>query len=101
LIEGWWQEDAANHLNEFWSAYKRGERPKLVLGAPPQHGKSDMMKDFAAWTLGMEPDAKVIFASYSDDLGVSANLHLQRLIPTPAYEAVFHRTRLPEAGAVA
>ena len=100
LIEGWWQEDAANHLNDFWTRYKRGERPKLVLGAPPQHGKSDMMKDFSAWTLGMEPNAKVIFASYSDDLGVSANLHLQRLLPTPAYRAVFPGTMLPEAGAM-
>jgi predicted phage terminase large subunit-like protein len=98
LIKAWWQEDVANELTRFWRQLKAGKRPKLVLGAPPQHGKSDLMKDFCAWSAGKDPDSKIIFASYADELGIGANLHLQRLMTTPAYRAIFPKTKLAEAG---
>jgi predicted phage terminase large subunit-like protein len=97
LIHGWWQEDVANQLTWFWRDYKNGKRPKLVLGAPPQHGKSDTMKDFAAWVAGKDPDLKTIFASYADELGIGANLYLQRTIPTPLYQRIFPKTRIAGA----
>ena len=39
LIEGWWQVDVAEHLDQFYRDYVAGKRPKLVLCSPPQHGK--------------------------------------------------------------
>ena len=39
LIEGWWQVDVAEHLDQFYRDYVAGKRPKLVLTSPPQHGK--------------------------------------------------------------
>ena len=61
----------------FWHEMKAGRRPKLVLGAPPQHGKSDLMRDFCCWAAGKD-HGKILFASYADELGIGANLHLQR-----------------------
>jgi hypothetical protein len=69
-----------------------------VLGAPPQHGKSDMMKDFCAWAAGKDPDGKIIFASYADELGIGTNLHLQRMMTGPAYQAIFPKTRYTRSG---
>ena len=37
--EGWWQREVADNLTQFWYDLKAGKRPKLVLGAPPQHAK--------------------------------------------------------------
>jgi hypothetical protein len=98
LIPCWWQEDVANELTRFWRQLKAGKRPKLVLGAPPQHGKSDLMKDFCCWAAGKDPDSKIIFGSYADELGISTNLHLQRIMTGPAYRAIFPKTKLAEAG---
>jgi hypothetical protein len=98
LIDAWWQEDVANELTRFWRQLKAGKRPKLVLGAPPQHGKSDLMKDFCAWSAGKDPDSKIIFGSYADELGISTNLHLQCIMTGPAYRAIFPKTKLAEAG---
>jgi predicted phage terminase large subunit-like protein len=96
LLQGWWQQVVADNLTLFWRQFCDGKRPKLVLGAPPQHGKSDTMKDFAAWVAGQDPSLRILFASYADELGISANLHLQRLMGLPAYKAVFPDTRLSD-----
>jgi hypothetical protein len=53
-----------------------GKRPKLVISSPPQHGKSLAVTDFMAWAMGLNPDLKVIFASYSDALGERASIDL-------------------------
>ena len=65
------------------------------MKAPPQHGKSRMVTDFVTWVAGKQPDWATIYASYSDELGTTANLHLQRTIEAPAYQNIFEgRTRL-------
>src|ERR1700738_1140286 len=38
---GWWQYEVANELQRFYQRLIKGERPKLVLMAPPQHGKTE------------------------------------------------------------
>jgi hypothetical protein len=98
MIPCWWQRVVAAHLTRFWHQQQEGKRPKLVLGAPPQHGKSDMMKDFCAWVAGKNPASKTIFASYADELGISANLHPQRMMALPMYQKIFPKTRLAGEG---
>jgi hypothetical protein len=60
--------------------------------APPQHGKSKAMSDFIAWLAGVNPDIKVIFSSYSDELGARANVELQRAIKSKVFRGIFGRT---------
>jgi hypothetical protein len=43
FVKNWWQEDAAWFLQRFYEDIEAGKRPKLVLQAPPQHGKSRMV----------------------------------------------------------
>jgi predicted phage terminase large subunit-like protein len=94
---GWWQYEVANELQRFYQRLIKGERPKLVLMAPPQHGKTEQVKDFVAWVAGKNPDLKHIFASYSDDLGVAVNTDLQRIMTSERYVAIFGH-RLGESG---
>ena len=94
---GWWQYEVANELQRFYHRLKKGERPKLVLMAPPQHGKTEQVTDFIAWVAGKEPDLKTIFASYSDELGVDVNKDLQRIMTSERYVAIFGH-RLGDSG---
>src|SRR4051812_14960593 len=77
MLWGWWVELVAVVLQQFYQDFVAGRRPRWALMAPPQHGKSLTGVDFIAWTSGKNPDIKTIFASYSAELGVRANLELQ------------------------
>jgi len=46
---GWWQEKFAHELQKFIDDLMAGKQPKLVIHAPPQHGKSVQVIDFIAW----------------------------------------------------
>ena len=67
---GWWQHEVAKELQLFYRSFSNGERPKLVLMAPPQHGKTQLVTDFIAWVAGKQPDLKKYLPRYSEELGV-------------------------------
>jgi predicted phage terminase large subunit-like protein len=69
VSNGTWQP--APHLEyiiERLRAVAVGESSRLLVFAPPRHGKSELLKHYAAWFLGRFPDRSVIIASYNDDL---------------------------------
>ncbi len=94
MLWGWWTEEIARHLQQFYEDLVAGRRPKLALLAPPQHGKSWAIGDFIAWLGGKNPDLKVIFASYSDELGVRTNRHVERIVKSPSFATTFARTKI-------
>ena len=89
MMKGWWQRQVALELHRFWLEYKLGRRPKLLLQSPPQHGKSTMVIDFLSWIAGHDPSLKMIFSSYSDRLGIRANLRLQRIFRSHKHRLCF------------
>lgn len=86
---GWWQREIAAELQQFEADLMAGKRPKLVIQAPPQHGKSVQIVDFIAWLAGRHPDKRAIYASFSDRLGLRANLKLRRIYGSDAHRRVF------------
>jgi hypothetical protein len=94
MLTGWWTDEIAEALQQFYQDLVAGKRPKLAIGAPPQHGKSWAATDFIAWVAGKNPELKIIFASYSDDLGTRTNLDLQRIMQSPQFKNAFPRTRV-------
>jgi predicted phage terminase large subunit-like protein len=97
LLEGWWQIEVAAHLQQFVVDFLAGKRPKLVLQSPRQHGKSTQVQDLVSWLCGLDPDINVIFSSYSERLGIRANLKLQRTFDSPSYKSIFPDTRIPDS----
>jgi len=100
IKRGAWPREVALELQAFYEAYERGERPILVIQAPPQHGKSTLVTYFLAWCLGRNPDTRQIYASYSERLGIRANLTLQRVMTSRLFKKVFPECRIPEKNAV-
>jgi predicted phage terminase large subunit-like protein len=97
---GWWQTEIARELQAFYDDLVAGKRPKLVIQAPPQHGKSVQIIDFIAWLAGKNPDYRTIYTSFSDRLGIRANLRLQRLYDSEIYRSIFPGTRINSSSAV-
>lgn len=97
---GWWQKEIADQLQEFLDDMLAGKRPKLVIQAPPQHGKSVQIIDFIAWLAGKNPDWRTIYTSFSDRLGIRANLRLQRLYDSEIYREIFPETRINQSNSV-
>ena len=87
-----------SRINAFYENFVAGKGPKLALMAPPQHGKSRAAEDFIAWVAGRNPDLKIIYASFSDDLGVRTNLSQQRTIANQRYQLALGNTRIDVNG---
>jgi predicted phage terminase large subunit-like protein len=93
-IIGWFFLDVTKHLQEFYKDLISKKRPKLIIQAPPQHGKSEAVTDFICWMAGKNPDNRMIYASFSERLGVRANLKIQRTLSSPRYKRIFPDTQL-------
>jgi len=91
---GWFFSDITAHLQQFYADLISGKRPKLIIQAPPQHGKSEAITDFICWVSGKNPDFRSIYASFSERLGVRANLKVQRTLSTERYARIFPNTFL-------
>jgi predicted phage terminase large subunit-like protein len=88
---GWFHESLCRVLDKFAA----GEIKRLMVMAPPRHGKSELVsRRLPAYILGKNPDASIIAASYSKDLSSRMNRDVQRIIESPEYHELFPRTAL-------
>lgn len=94
MKDGWWQREVADELQQFAEGFLSGESPKLVIQAPPQHGKSVQIIDALAWIAGRSPDSKAIYTSFSNRLGIRANLRIRRMMGNPMYGRIFPETHI-------
>ena len=96
-------------LDRFIEDVQAGKRPILVLQAPPQHGKSEIVsRRLPAYLLGRFPHLRIGAASYSDELAnsmaqsvrvnLAASEH-QRLFPPPADKRRYEINRMGEFAA--
>lgn len=92
LKTGWFIKNISQEIQIFYEDYKAGKRPILVIQAPPQHGKSEAVMDGIAWMAGKDPRLRFIYASFSERLGIRANLKLQRLMTRDKYNNIFPKT---------
>ena len=97
---GWWQREVADELQHFAESFLAGLAPQLIIQAPPQHGKSLQVIDLIAWLAGKDPSKKTIYTSFSERLGVRANLRLQRMYTSPMFSRIFQGTSINSANTV-
>jgi hypothetical protein len=75
-------------LDEFLSAVIAKKAPRLIIQAPPQHGKSELAsRRFPAYVLGKYPHLRLIASSY----GVSLAFDLSRDVQTITDGEPYHR----------
>ena len=93
---------------EFHLAYSRvldyfaqGKIRNLIIQAPPQHGKSELSsRMLPAYMLGLNPDLKIVIASYAATIAKDFNRDVQRIIDSEEYHSVFPDTCLNNSNVV-
>jgi predicted phage terminase large subunit-like protein len=77
-------------LDSFIEDVHAGKRPILVLQAPPQHGKSEIVsRKLPAYLLGRHPNLRIGAASYSDELANAMAQDVRRNIADPIHFLLF------------
>ncbi|QUO26154.1 terminase family protein [Burkholderia cenocepacia] len=70
-------------------------RGRLMIVAPPQHGKSELVsRKLPAWIMGKFPDWPIIAASYGDDLVELNGGAVRSAIASPMHRAIFEHCEL-------
>lgn len=83
-------DKVCSQLDKFIDDVQAGRRPILVLQAPPQHGKSEIVsRKLPPYLLGRFPDWRVGAFSYSDDLAGPMSLDVRRNIASPEHIRLF------------
>ncbi len=76
-------------------ACRRGEITRLVINQPPRSLKSHCASvAFVAFVLGHKPDARIICASYGQELANKHALDCRTIMASAWYQALFPHTRL-------
>lgn len=71
----------------------RGECTRLIINIAPRYGKTELaVKNFIAMGLAINPQAKFIHLSYSDDLARDNSRGVQDILRDPAYRRLFPNT---------
>lgn len=89
-------------LEKFVGDCMAGLRPVLILQAPPQHGKSDIVSRYLpAFVFGHYPDIRIAGLSYGKDLASDMNRDVQRIMMSPEYHILFPESSLGHKRVVA
>ncbi len=94
-LTGWFHREVAAALDQFLEDVKNKKSPRLILTAPPQHGKSELVsRRFPARAFGENPDLRIIGTSYGADLAQGFNSDIQKIIDSPIYTAIYPNTKI-------
>lgn len=81
----------AEQLNKVIS----GEVTRLIINIAPRYGKTELaVKAFIAYGLALNPAAKFIHLSYSDDLALDNSEAVKDLVTSDDYQLLFPEVRL-------
>ena len=94
FLHGWFIESMANAFQTFYMDLKAGKRPILIITCPPQHGKSWAVEDFISWIAGLDPSLRLVYSSFSEDLGVRCNSGVQRVMGSEKYHKIFPESQI-------
>ncbi len=88
---------AAHHhlISDALSRVESGEIKRLMIWAPPRHGKSELVSVlYPSWHLGRNPDDKIVISSYALELARGFSRRSRDLLAQPGYRQVFGDVRL-------
>lgn len=79
---------------------ERGEILRLIITAPPRHGKSQLSsRAFSAWYMGRNPYNSIILTSYNDKLAQDVGNDVREIIRSPMFGQVFPLCKLRKGSA--
>lgn len=92
LIPNWHIDAICYHLQQMVTGETQG---RLNLNLPPRTLKSFIVSvALPGWLLGRDPSARILCASYADELATKFSRDCRALLETPFYKRVFPGTKL-------
>jgi predicted phage terminase large subunit-like protein len=93
---GWFHLRLAKAIDRFVEDVLARRSPRLIIEAPPRHGKSTQASRLLpAYLLGRNPDLEVLGTSYGDALAYEFCADVQKIIDNEKYHVLFPDTRIP------
>jgi predicted phage terminase large subunit-like protein len=93
---GWFHQRLAKAIDRFVEDVIARRSPRLIIEAPPRHGKSTQASRLLpAYLLGRNPDLEVLGTSYGDTLAYEFCADVQKIIDSEKYHELFPDTRIP------
>lgn len=71
-----------------------GKCKRLIIEAPPRYTKTEFIKSLMSHGLALNPSAKFIHLSYSDDLALDNSETVKNLIETDYYQQLFPEVKI-------
>ncbi len=94
----WPRYEVARHhalIAEHLEAVERGEIKRLMIFAPPRHGKTLLVAQFfPAWWLGRHPAHEIIYATYNQERANDVGRQVRMRVMDPTHAAVFRGQRI-------
>ena len=86
------------HINAILAGLEdsfQGKAPRLIINLPPRYLKSFMVSvAWPAFVLGLDPSAKIICISYSDELAKPLSRDFRRIVESTWYRKIFPNVKL-------
>ena len=87
---GWVHREISARLMKFYVDVVHKRSPRLILTMPPRHGKSELVsRRFPSWCFGVNPDIRIICASYGKELALDMSKDVQAIMDSYYYSRVF------------
>ncbi len=72
-----------------------GEIKRLIINIAPRYGKTELaVKNFMAYGLAINPAARFIHLSYSDDLALDNSEEVKDIVAHPSYQQLFSKVKI-------
>jgi len=91
-----YKADPFHHLvAEKLEAVERGEIKRLMLFAPPRHGKSELStRRFPAYFMARNPEKNVISASYNGDFATTFGRDVRNIVRGKEFDTLFPQIKI-------
>lgn len=90
FLDNWHIDAIVYHLEEAIE----GRMPRLIINLPPRQLKSFVVSVvFPAFLLGLDPSARLLCVSYSDELGKALARDFRRIVESEWYQRIFPHSR--------
>jgi predicted phage terminase large subunit-like protein len=94
FVPNWYIEHLAYELLACFA----GERKRMIIAAPPRHGKSTLASVvFPAWCLGHDPSMRIIGASYGQEVAARFQIDFRKIVESDWYGEVFPQFQINSA----
>jgi len=86
FMANWHHKALAHRLSQCKTAY---EFSRLIINLPTQHGKSEIITLFIAWSLGRDPKLNILWVCFSEALVARFGTLLLRIMQSHRYRQIY------------